>query len=116
MRVREAKLTAPDDGFTMLEITFVVLVIGILAAIALAAYHGSSGRAQDAACRANQRVLESAIPMYAAETSGTVYPDTIQDLAPYVRNDWTKIAICPSDGTSLTYDPVTHDISCPNHP
>ncbi|MHB1340130.1 MAG: type II secretion system protein [Coriobacteriia bacterium] len=105
-----------DRGFTVTELMVVLLIIGILTGIAVASYYGASSRAEDAACRSNQRTLESAIPVYQAQESDGVYPAVIEDIQPYVGHAWDIIAVCPSDETSLTYDPTTHDISCPNHP
>lgn len=105
-----------DRGFTLTELMVVALLIGILLGIAIAAYGGASSRAEDVACRSNQRTLESAIPVYQAQVLDNAYPDVIEDIRPYVGHAWEVIAVCPSDDTSLTYDPVTHAIACPNHP
>ena len=103
-----------DQGFTTLELMAVVLIIGILLSVAIAAYVPASRSAAAAACRSNQRVLEGAF-MQAECTVGVDCPEDIEDLDPYVDR-LERVKLCPLDGSPLTLDPDTGDISCPNHP
>lgn len=92
----------------------IVLVIGILLAVAIATYVPASRSAAAAACRHNQRVLEDAC-IQAECTTGSEDPDDIEDLEPFVEN-FDRIKLCPLDGAPLVLDPATSDVSCPNHP
>jgi len=103
-----------EEGFTLGELLVILLIIGILLGIAVAAYIPASRAASSAACRNNQEVLERAQGL-AGCGAGAVPIDDIAQLAPYVR-DFGAVSVCPLDGTPLVYDPVTKDISCPNHP
>jgi len=53
-----------QSGFTMIELLIVIIIIGILAAIATAAYAKQRGQAKTAACRADMRQIEVAEKSY----------------------------------------------------
>jgi len=97
-----------------MELMAVVLIIGILLSVAIAAYVPASHSAAAAACRSNQRILESAFQQ-AECTVGAATPEDLDDLGPYVDR-LARVRACPLDGSPLSLDPGTGDISCPNHP
>ncbi len=101
-----------NHGFSLMEIMFVVLILGILVAIVVASYVAATARAEATACRANVRVLEGAIVSYQAANSGDL-PGTLADLNDYVNEP----DYCFADhSVDLTYDPDTGYVSCPTHP
>jgi len=60
------KMFRKDEGFTLVELMVVVLIIGILVAIAIPVFNAASGSARQKACFSNQRTIEGAVQQYLA--------------------------------------------------
>jgi prepilin-type N-terminal cleavage/methylation domain-containing protein len=71
----------PDQGFTLVEVLLVILVLGLLAAIVVSAAGGMTADAEESACLADQRALLTAVGRYFAEqtTDVIVAADTSAD-------------------------------------
>jgi len=63
-----------QKGFTLIELVIIIVILGILAAVAIPKYQNISGEAREASCRASLGGLRSAITIFYANqavTTGT---------------------------------------------
>jgi type IV pilus assembly protein PilA len=65
-------------GFTLIELMIVVVIVGILAAIAIPNFSALVGRAREASTKKNMHLLQTAAEDFAA-VSGGRYPDNGSD-------------------------------------
>jgi type II secretion system protein G len=86
-----------ERGFTLVEIMIVVLIIGILLAIAVPSFMNARERSRANACRANLRQIQAAKEQWAmANNQGPTATPAWADLVP---NFLQQQPNCPSGGT-----------------
>jgi type IV pilus assembly protein PilA len=60
-----------EEGFTLVELLVVMLILGILAAIAIPSFLSQKNKAHDASAKAEARSAETAIETYATDNNGS---------------------------------------------
>ncbi|MBX3117729.1 MAG: prepilin-type N-terminal cleavage/methylation domain-containing protein [Fimbriimonadaceae bacterium] len=98
-------------AFTLVEIMIVVLIIGVLLAIAVPQFMRARAKSQARTCVANLRQIEAAKEMFAMENKlQNGAPVTINDIWPtYIRQ--SNKPECPNSGV-YTIDVVGTVASC----
>jgi prepilin-type N-terminal cleavage/methylation domain-containing protein len=110
-----------EEGFTLVELMIVVLIMGILVGIVMLSLAFSRTKAEQSSCKANLRTLHSAILQYQVDHDGE-FPlelnDLVEEETKYVKEtfDW----MCPAGDTETEsgdyrdhYDPETGEVTCP---
>ena len=89
------KLFRKDEGFTLVELMVVVLIIGILVAIAIPVFNSAKANAQEKTCFANQRTIEGASQTWEAEFGNMTGLTSVAVLEPgYLK----AVPACPGGG------------------
>jgi len=105
------KLFRKEEGFTLVELMVVVLIIGILVAIAIPVFNAAQANARNRSCVANQRTIQGAVQSFLADNTTMVAADVdaIGALAP----DYIK-AIPAHPGDAAAYVVTDGDVQgCP---
>ena len=84
------------QGFTLIELVVVIMILGILAAVAAPKLFNTSGNATDNGIRHTLSIVRDAIELYSAENGGALPgADGLEatfktDLTPYIRGIFPK--------------------------
>lgn len=103
MRFREP--ARAEDGFTVPELLVVMLIIGVLVAIAIPTFSGADATARSRACAANLRLLDGAVHQWASgsdQARSASQIDSMElaqtELQPLIH-DFSVVTQCPGGGT-----------------
>ena len=88
-------LKRDSKGFTLVELMVVLLIIGILVAIAIPIYNKTQAEAQKKSCQANLRTIDGAIAQYQADGNEM---DALTGVSVLVPNYLKKAPACPKGG------------------
>jgi type IV pilus assembly protein PilA len=91
------RMASEESGFTLVELLVVMLILGLLAAIAIPAFFNQRDKAKDSAAKEMARTSETAMETYATDHNG-VYTGVAPAALNAIEN---SINIAPS-----TTDPV----------
>lgn len=106
--------TRKRRGFTLIELLIVVVILGVLAALAIPKFSGTRGRAQITAMMADLRNLSIAQDLYHEDPDNAFsYAADVADLPGYGTSDGISIAILEAT-TSGWSARATHP-SLPDH-
>ena len=107
------------QGFTLIELMIVVLIIGILATIALPSFYRMRGRANEASVKSNAHVVQIAAEDFATQNQGTYAQDdldllasgdTLPDLVPGAMvNPFKGATVVVWDGAAVNEGEIGYD-------
>ncbi len=82
------------SAFTMVELLVVVVIIGLLAAVALPNYFGATDKARNASLKGGMRQVQIAAESYATDAGGS-YPLSLAEMQPYFPGGSNQIGGAP---------------------
>ncbi len=105
-------MTRQRTGFTLIELLIVVVVLGILAAVAIPKFSQAKGRTRAAAIRSDLRNLATAQEEYLSIHG--VYADAVDDLD-YTSSDGVVVTIeqrVVGGWSATTTHPMSYPLTC----
>jgi len=112
-----------DEGFTLIELMIVIVILGVLAGIVIFAVGGITDKGNVAACKSDIKTVSVAVEAYLAKNGS--YPaeldhgsasttDVVHAPNRFLRAQTglgTLTLVNTSGGYTVTYDPATGDVT-----
>src|SRR6266550_8113915 len=114
-----------EEGFTLIELMIVIVILGTLAGIVLFAVNGINDRGTHAACRTDQSTIQTAVEASFAKNNsypGALVPNLTSGSSQFLQWDpsFTGTVSATDAGTggntkagsgyTIVYDPTTHAV------
>jgi type IV pilus assembly protein PilA len=103
-----------EEGFTLVELLVVMLILGLLAAIAIPSFFNQRDKAKDADAKAAVRTMQTAIESYATDNGGSfagadagLATDNLNVIEPTLNDEGTRASVVSAAADSYEVQVVS---------